>query len=167
MAIPDGTTLADLTPQVSVSDRRGQRPTAEIAWYYLGANQDVCVQAGSLSLPLIQTAAVSDADSSLDVKTKPGRAQKVHPPGAPLKIILNIVLVGSGDPLAFASQASCSSTQKRTGKTAPQKSADAGAGTCAGSAGRSTPWQTWMMTHTREEDPFFQFIIWAPVGCLR
>lgn len=123
-AIPDGTTLADLTPQVPVQTGADSAPTAEIAWYY-GANQDVCVGRQQLILPLIQTAAASDADSSLDVKLNQEEPRKSVPWGT-LKIILIVLVVlvilgilVTGILLIHA--------KKRTGKTAPQKSADAGA----------------------------------------
>lgn len=90
-AIPDGTTLADLTPQVSVQTGADSAPTAEIAWYY-GANQDVCVGRQQLILPLIQTAAASDADSSLDVKLNQEEPRKSIPWGT-LKIILIVLVV--------------------------------------------------------------------------
>ena len=89
-----------------------------------------------LILPLIQTAAASDADSSLDVKLNQEEPRKSIPWGT-LKIILIVLVVLVI--LAFSSQASCSSTQKKNGKNSAAEERGCGSGTCAGSAGRSTP----------------------------
>lgn len=90
-AIPDGTTLADLTPQVSVQTGTDSASTAEVAWYY-GASQDVCVGRQQLSLPVVQTAATSDADASLDVKLNQEETKKSTPWGI-IKIILIVLVV--------------------------------------------------------------------------